>query len=156
MIRKDKLITDRVITDEIIRDSLICHLSCSLDDSPYLIPISFGYDGQAVYLHTAQKGKKITIFEHNPRVCLSFVSQSDLVTDLEQACQWSFDFASVIAEGAISEIREPDEKAYALNQIMIHYSGVEWDFPEKTLAGTRMWKIVLEGLTGKISPAPER
>ena len=156
MIRKDKMITDRVRIDEIIRESLICHLSCCLDDEPYLIPISFGYDGQAIYLHTAQKGKKITFFENNPRVCLSFVSQTELVPDLEQACKWSFDFASVIGKGVISEISDPDQKAFALNQIMIHYSGVEWEFPEKTLAGTRIWKIVLEDLTGKISLPSEK
>lgn len=156
MIKKDKLITDRVKIDEIIRGSLICHLSCCLKGEPYLIPISFGYDGQAVYLHTAQKGKKITLFEENPRVCLSFVSQADLVTDPEQACRWSFDFASVIAEGVISEIKEPNEKALALNQIMIHYSELAWEFPEKTLAGTRMWKIDLEDLTGKASPPPQK
>ena len=156
MRRKEKEITDRNLIDRIIHQADICHLSCSLDDRPYLIPISFGYDGQAVYIHTAPAGRKIEYFEGNPRVCLAFISRADLISSPDQACEWSFEFASVLAEGEISEITDLDGKSAALNQIMAHYSGREWDLPAKTLSGTRVWKIRLEHLTGKVSPPPSQ
>ena len=152
MASKDKLVTDRTLIDEIICQSQICHLACSREDRPYLVPLSFGYDGEAIYLHTSRAGKKIEIFEANPRVCLSFVSRSDLVTDPERACEWSFAYASVLAEGTISEIEDPETKTRALNWIMDHYSGKDWPFTEKTLARTRIWKVILENPTAKISP----
>lgn len=152
---KDKLVRDRAAIDRVIRESRICHLSCCLEDRPYLIPLSFGYDGQAVYLHSAPTGKKITIFEANPRVCLAFVSRAELKADPGQACEWSFAYSSVIAEGTICEVRDPEEKAQALNRVMEGYSGREWPFPEKTLARTRVWKVVLENPTAKISPSKE-
>ena len=142
---------DRKMIDKIIHESDICHLSCCLDDHPYLVPISFGYDGKAIYIHTGRTGKKISIFENNPKVCLSFVSQSEIVPDSEEACEWSYNFSSVISEGAISEIPDLDGKSYALNQVMSHYSGKDWDFPEKMLKATRVWKIALENPTGRIS-----
>lgn len=148
------MITDRETIDKIIHEAEICHLSCCLDGQPYLIPVSFGYDGEAVYIHTGRVGKKIGFFEGNPRVCLSFVSQVEIRPDQEEACEWSFAFSSVIAEGSISEISDLEGKTSALNQVMSHYSGREWDFPEKVLGGTRIWKIVLEDPTAKISPAP--
>ena len=154
MRRKDKEVTDRKLLDRIIQGSEFCHLACCLDDRPYLIPLSFGYDGQAIYIHTAPQGKKILIFEHNPWVWLSFVLQADLLTDPDQACQWSVRFSSVQAEGKISEITEIADKKYALDQIMIHYSGREWDIAANQLTGTRAWKISLENITGKVSPPP--
>ena len=156
MRRKEKLILDRGSIDRIINQSDICHLSCCQGDLPYSIPISFGYDGEVVFIHTASTGKKITIFETNPRVCLVFVSRADILSHPDRACKWSFAFSSVIAEGKIHEITDTDKKATALNQIMSHYSGREWDLPEKDLVGTRVWKITLETLTGKISPSPKQ
>ena len=150
-----KMIIDREIIDRIIHETEICHLSCCLDGKPYLIPISFGYDGEAVYIHTGPKGKKITFFEGNPRVCLSFVSRVEILPDQEEACKWSFASSSVIAGGSISEITDLEGKTSALNQVMSHYSGREWEFPDKVLGGTRLWKIVLEDPTARISPAPD-
>lgn len=147
---------DRDIIDEIIHQALICHLSCCLDNAPYLIPLSFGYDGKAIFIHTASAGKKITIFERNSRVCLSFVSQADLITSPDQACDWSFAYSSVVAEGEISEITDLESKSSAMNQIMLHYSDHEWALPENSLSSTRIWKIVLENPTGKISPYPQK
>lgn len=155
MRRKDKARMDKDAIDEIIQQSEICHLSCCLDNTPYLVPIAFGYDGKAVYIHTAPAGKKIEMFERNPRVCLAFVARINLISSPDLACNWSFGYSSVIAEGDISEITERGDKLYGLNQVMAHYSGQEWDFPEDTVSETRVWKIVLEDPTGKISPAPK-
>ena len=152
----EKAVIDRKTIDKIISETEICHLSCCLEGLPYLIPISFGYDGEAVYIHTGRRGKKITFFEGNPRVCLSFVSQAEIVPDEEEACEWSFEFSSVIADGNISEITDPEGKSFALNQIMSHYSGRDWDLPEKALKGTRLWMIILENPSGKISPSPKK
>lgn len=156
MRRKEKAVVDRKTIDGIIQKAEICHLSCCLDDQPYLIPISFGYDGQAIFIHTASAGKKITIFERNPRVCVSFVSQADLLSNQDQACNWSFNYSSVIAEGKISEITDPALKTSALNHIMSHYSGREWEIPNKSLSSTRAWKIMLENPSGKTSPPPKK
>ena len=72
MRKKNREITNRKEIDEIIRDSQVCRLALSVDDIPYLVPLSFGYDGAAIYIHTALEGKKIDYFELNPRVCFEF------------------------------------------------------------------------------------
>jgi nitroimidazol reductase NimA-like FMN-containing flavoprotein (pyridoxamine 5'-phosphate oxidase superfamily) len=149
MLRKDKAITDRANLDLIIQQSDFCHIACSLDDKPYLLPISFGYDGHQVYLHTAAKGKKIEIISQNSQVCLSFVSQAKLIKDPDQACDWSFDYASVIIKGEAVKIDHPEKKRYALNQIMLHYSGKSWNMPEKEVTRTMLWSVSIQEITGK-------
>ncbi len=137
--------------DQIIQNAQICHLACSMNDEPYVVPIAFGYDGKTVYFHTAQAGKKIDILSVNPRVCLGFEEGIQLQPDPDQACEWSFKYKSVIATGIAEELTNPDKKELALQHIMSHYSSAEWLFDPESLTKTRLWCIKLETLTGKKS-----
>ena len=49
MRRTDKEITSRSEIDEIIRDSDVCRLAFAVSDEPYLVPVSFGFDGKTLY-----------------------------------------------------------------------------------------------------------
>ena len=153
MRKKDKEINDRKILDSIIHNAEICHLACCLNDQPYVIPISFGYDGKTIYFHTARAGKKNKIFLKNPQVCLGFETNINLITDQDDACDWTFDFQSVIATGEIKEISDPDLKSFGLNQIMLHYSNKNWDIPQEEIRKARTWQVRIDTITGKRSPA---
>ena len=153
MRRYEKSLQENEILDRIITKAQICHLACCLDDQPYLIPISFGYDGNTVYFHTAKTGKKVDIWMKNPQVILGFETDINLVTDLDKACEWTFHYQSVIATGVIKEIIDPTGKRAGLNHIMRHYSGKEWDLPDREISKTNIWGVELETITGKRSPA---
>ena len=151
MRRTEKEISDRPRLDAIIRDSLVCRVAMAKDNAPYLVPLSFGYDGTAIYLHTAPAGKKISHFEANPQVCFEFERQVELRRDPVSACKWSFNFESVIGFDAITEILDPAQKEHALNEIMRQYSGQTWAFESGAVAKVRVWKIAITSLTGKES-----
>jgi nitroimidazol reductase NimA-like FMN-containing flavoprotein (pyridoxamine 5'-phosphate oxidase superfamily) len=152
MRKKENEITDRREIDAIIQKALICHLSCSLKNQPYVVPLAFGYDGKAVYFHSAAVGKKNKMLNTNPCVCLGFESGVKIQSDPDQACSWSFHYQSVIANGTAEQLTRPEDKLHAINQIMLHYSGLEWEIPEKELARTTLWRVQLKNLTGKKSP----
>jgi hypothetical protein len=152
MRRKEKEITEREIIDAIINRALICHLACTMNEQPYVVPISFGYDGRCIYFHSSPSGKKISILKDNPRVCLAFETDVEIVKDPEIACNWTVNYKSVIAEGKVEQLTQPSEKVLALNQIMEHYSGEAWSFPENELKKTSIWKIRLESVSAKKSP----
>jgi nitroimidazol reductase NimA-like FMN-containing flavoprotein (pyridoxamine 5'-phosphate oxidase superfamily) len=152
MRRKDKEITEREIIDAIINRALICHLACTMNEQPYVVPISFGYDGDCIYFHSSPSGKKISILKDNPRVCLAFETDVEIVKDPNNACDWTVHYKSVIAEGIAEELTQPSEKALALNKIMEHYSGETWSFPENELQKTSIWRIRLESVSAKKSP----
>lgn len=154
MRRLDKLITDRTQIDQLIHQSRVCRIAMAMDNEPYLVPMNFGYDGLAVYLHTATQGRKIDFFETNPRVCLEFEASSQLHADPEVACRWTSEFASVIGYGVIRELTGDDQKRDGLNQIMQHYSGHDdWEFAPEKVSPTRVWRIEIESLSGKCSPS---
>jgi nitroimidazol reductase NimA-like FMN-containing flavoprotein (pyridoxamine 5'-phosphate oxidase superfamily) len=151
MRRHDKEINSRQEIDEIIKSADVCRLALARDNEPYLVPVSFGYDGERIFFHTAPNGRKIDFIEANSRVCFEFEANVALVKNSEDACAWSFSFESVIGYGTVFELRSPEEKDHALNQIMLHYSGCEWEIPAHRTATTRVWRIDIESVTGKRS-----
>ena len=151
MRRNDTEITDRDKIDAIIRESLICRLALAKDNNPYLVPVSFGYDGKNIFLHTARTGKKINYFKNNDKVCVEFERGVRLLKNSDNACSWSFKFQSVIGFGRIIELADLSQKEYALNQIMLKYSGRKWQFDSSSLEKVRTWKIIIDSLTGKES-----
>lgn len=156
MRRSDREITDRTEIDEIVAGSEVCHLAMAVGGEPYVVPISFGYDGEAVYLHTAKRGKKLGFFAANPRVCVQFERRIRLVRSETDACDWTQEYESVIGYGFVEELLDPAAKAHGLNQIMRHYSGSEWTFTSPVFENTRVWRVALDELTGKRSKRKAR
>ena len=151
MRRQDKEINARQEIDRIIRSCSVVHLGMARDNEPYVLPMSFGYDGRALYFHTAPDGKKIDWFDANPRVCFEFEHQVKLISDPDLACKWTMTFESVIGMGSIRLITDPQEKIDAMNHIMRHYSNKTWAFDEDIFSMTRLWCVDLEELAGKRS-----
>ncbi len=151
MRRKEKETVQRSEIDKIINKSDVCRIAFTKDNLPYIIPISFGYDGNNLFLHTALEGKKIEFIEANNRVCFEFDTDVKTISHETIGCKWTTAYQSVIGYGIIYEITEKTERSNALNQIMLHYSGKEWEFTEKMLNNVRIWRIEIEEITGKKS-----
>lgn len=151
MRRSDKEITDLETIHAIVRGCEVCRLGLAVDGEPYVVPISFGFNGESVFFHTAKHGRKIDMIEANPRVCVQFERNVELVTDDEDACAWTFHFESVIGYGSVTELVDDRDKVIGLNRIMKHYSDRDWVIEGPHLTSTRVWKVDLDVLTGKKS-----
>jgi hypothetical protein len=151
MRRRDKEVYDRGAIDAIIDEALVCRLGLARADDPYVVPVSFGYDGRSIFIHTARAGRKIDFFEANDRVCFELEAKVELSTHDSDACAWTFEFESVIGYGTIREVTEFEDKRHGLLQIMRHYSDRSWDIPDDATATTRVWRIDIESVTGKRS-----
>jgi len=90
------------------------------NNKPYVLPMSFAYNQDKIFLHSALKGLKLDCIRTNPEVCFS-VSQQQLVPHTDP-CQFSVRYRSVIARGKAEIVDEPDEKLKALNIIASKYA----------------------------------
>jgi nitroimidazol reductase NimA-like FMN-containing flavoprotein (pyridoxamine 5'-phosphate oxidase superfamily) len=153
MRRKDREITDLDLISRIIKNCQVCRLGLAKANTPYIVPVSFGYDGTSIYFHTAREGKKIDYIAANNAVCFEFEHGVELVPDEGNPCQWTFYFQSVVGSGKILEMVTTEERIEGLNHIMEQYSGKEWPLSEKQLAGIRVWRITVETIAGKESKA---
>ena len=149
MRRRDKEIQSRGEIDAIIRGCQVCRLAFAVENEPYIVPVSFGYDGASLFFHTAESGKKIEFLGSNNRVCFEFDCNVRLQADPTTACKWTFLYESVIGYGTVSELTDPAEKTRGLDQIMFHYSGRQWEFTASLMPKTRVWQVLIDSLTGK-------
>ena len=151
MRRTDKEIVSRNEIDEIIRECQVCRLAFAMDNMPYIVPVSFGYDHNSIYIHTAIEGKKINYIKSNNNVCFEFERNVKLNINPDNACRWTFHYESVIGFGTIYELNSMEQIRNGLNAIMRQYSGREWDFTEEILNKLKVWRIKINSITGKKS-----
>jgi hypothetical protein len=151
MRRKEKEITAPAEIEAVIARAELCHLAMCDGDRPYAVPMSFGFDGQAFYFHSAPEGRKIELLSRNPEVCIALETDVSL-SRAEKACRFGAGYRSVIAFGRAEFVDAPEEKRRALDLIMAHYApGEAFDYEEGTLARTRVIRVAVSRMTGKRS-----
>ena len=96
--------------EELLRTAIVGRIACcghglTGDGRPYVVPLAYGYDGEAVYAHSGP-GRKLDFMRAEPRVSFE-------VDAAEAPDRWR----SVIAEGTFEEIGDPVERERALRTI---------------------------------------
>jgi len=146
-------ITDKKALEDILRRALVCRLGLSDDNTPYIVPVCFGYRDGRIYIHSAREGRKIDIIKKNNQVCFEVDVDVEPVPG-EPACKWTIRYKSVIGFGTASLVDNRDEKIHALNVIMDHYSGAgSYEFEPLPVDLTAIIRIEIHSMTGKRSKA---
>jgi uncharacterized protein len=82
--------------DAVLRREAIGRIGCYAFGRPYVVPITYAYDGVAVYGHS-RDGLKLRMMRSHPAVCFE-------VDRFESLASWQ----SVIALGTFSELEPPE------------------------------------------------
>lgn len=90
--------------DNILHSQVVCRIACSDGKLPYVVPISFYYDGKYIYCQT-EEGKKLSIMRKNPNICI----QTDIINSTSN-------YQSVIVYGKFEELK-PEEAATIKNEM---------------------------------------
>jgi uncharacterized protein len=146
--RKDREITDRAEIEAILHEATVCRIGLMDGLVPYIVPVCFGYEDGAVYIHSAPEGKKIALVAKNPRCCFE-VDICDQIVRGERPCSWGMQYRSVIGFGSARILDNPEEKRHGLHCIMRHYDGGTWVFSEQDTGSVAIILITLESMTGK-------
>ena len=153
MRRKEKEITDSAGINAIIEQATVCRLAMINGDTPYIVPLCFGFQDNALYFHSALKGQKIDWLRNNSNVCFEFdIGAAPVESD--EPCDWGMAYQSVIGFGKAVFVEDPDEKHRALAIIMAQYSDQEFQFPENKVNATAVFKVEIESISGKQSLLP--
>lgn len=146
--RKEKEIKDPAAIEAVIAASPYCRLAMSDGNTPYIVSLCFGYKDSTLYFHSAVKGRKISVLQKNPQVCVQFDCNLAL-QPAEKACEWGIFYKSVIGFGRASFVQDPQARQEALAVIMAHYTDGEFDFDEAVLRKTLVVRVDFDELTGK-------
>lgn len=138
---------------EVIKKCEVLHLGMVDQNKPYIVPLNFGYlveNGKLkFYLHSAKEGRKVDLMKRNPQVCFEMESLIKL-SKSEIPCKWTTYYESIMGEGKIHFINEPDMKQQAMACIMKcnGYEG-KMEFPLQMLERTQLFELEVEAMTGK-------
>ncbi|MEN8201841.1 MAG: pyridoxamine 5'-phosphate oxidase family protein [Bacteroidota bacterium] len=151
MRKKNQEIKDKQVLEEILSHAVIIRIAMVDRGEPYLLPFNYGYRSNCIYIHSAQKGKKIDVLSRNPRVCFEVEQQADLVKG-PLACDWSTLYRSVIGYGTIEIISDYAQKQEGLEIIMSQHGAPELiEFKEKNVDSIVILKLTIDSMTGKQS-----
>lgn len=150
MRRQEKEVVADSDIESIINKCKVCRLGMLEKDTPYIVPLCFGYQDKTLYFHCAGEGKKNDLLKQNPRVCFEFDIMLKITTD-ENACDWGMKFQSVIGWGMASFIEEPDEKKAALDIVMAQYSKKKYSYTKEMLDKTAVFRVKIDHMTAKQS-----
>jgi nitroimidazol reductase NimA-like FMN-containing flavoprotein (pyridoxamine 5'-phosphate oxidase superfamily) len=79
--------------ENIIQSQSVCRLACVNNNEPYVVPLSYYYDGNYFYCQS-EEGKKIESMRKNPKVCM----QIDLINGMDN-------YQSVVVYGEYEELK---------------------------------------------------
>jgi nitroimidazol reductase NimA-like FMN-containing flavoprotein (pyridoxamine 5'-phosphate oxidase superfamily) len=134
--------------DEFLRSETIGRIGCYGYGRPYVVPITYAYDGDAIYGH-AREGLKLRMMRGHPSVCFE-VDRSEALTS----------WRSVVAFGTFSEL-EATQAGLAMELLRrklaplvpsatsvpdgpLHASGMPWS----------VFRILLGERTGRFETTP--
>ena len=118
---------------------------------PYTVPLSYVYDGEALYFHCAKNGHKLDAIKSCDKVSFCVVDQDDVVPQ-----EYTTYFRSVILFGRASILNDNAEILSAIEKLAIKYyptdSKENRDIAiKKEYAAMSIVKISIEHTTGKES-----
>lgn len=153
MRRSDREIKDFDSIVAVMEKCDVCRLALNNDGYPYILPLNFGLavaDGRIeLYFHGAMEGLKYELMERDGRAGFEMDCAHRLVTDQKgESCSCTMEYESVIGRGHI-EILPDKEKHGALQSLMEHYHEDTLPFSEAVAAKTKVFKLVVESVTGK-------
>ena len=153
--RKDREITDSDVLKKVLKSTKYITVVLCMDNTPYLVSLSHGYDEAAncLYFHCANEGKKIVYLKANPNVWGQAVQDYGVTDECDYA------YTCVHFKGKVSLIHDLGEKRHAM-EVMVRQLSENPEAklakikPEK-LAKTTIGRIDISCMTGKKHQHPE-
>lgn len=137
-------IYDREEINQIIRSCKTCYVAMSLDGKPYVLPMNFALDGDAVILHSAMHGRMWETINKNPMVCINWTLGEELAwQDIQVGCSYRVKSASVNWEGMAEVIEDYDEKYRCMELTMAHYSDRQFSFSPPSIQNVGVIRVSL-------------
>jgi uncharacterized protein len=148
---------DRDTINAILDEAFICHIGFAVDGQPYVIPTSFGRDGNVLYVHGSAASRMLRNLDKGIPVCMTVTLLDGLVL-ARSIFNHSMNYRSVVILGTASLVSQPEEKLAALRTLSEHILPHRWDDVrqpnEKELKATSVLRIPLEECSAKVRSGP--
>ena len=148
---------DRDAVNRILDEGLICHIGFVVEGQPYVIPTTYGRDGDVLYIHGSVASRMLRNLEQGIPACITVTLLDGLVL-ARSVFDHSMNYRSVVILGTAALVDNPAEKVAALRALSEHILPHRWDDSrrpnEKELKATSVLKIPIAEFSAKVRVGP--
>lgn len=152
MRRSDREIKDFKEIVAVLEKCDACRLALNDEGYPYIVPLSFGMqtdDGVlTLYFHSALQGTKLDLIAKDNRASFEADCSHRIVFDEEKG-SCTTEYESVVGRGLVYMITDEAEKKAALDILMRHYRGENFEYNPAVIPITATFKLTVQSVTGK-------
>ncbi len=156
-----RAVYDRDTVNQILDEALLCHVgfvaNSNSDFQPFVIPMSYGRDGDVLYIHGSPASRMMRHLEPGVPVCVTVTLVDGLVL-ARSVFNHSMNYRSVMILGTATPIDDPAEKLAALRALSEHIIPGRWDDSrqpnEKELKATSVLRLPINEFSAKVRVGP--
>jgi nitroimidazol reductase NimA-like FMN-containing flavoprotein (pyridoxamine 5'-phosphate oxidase superfamily) len=153
----DRGVYDRDTVNRILDEGFLCHVGFIVDGQAYVIPTSYGRDGDVLYIHGSAASRMLRNLDRGIPVCVTVTLLDGLVL-ARSVFNHSMNYRSVVILGTATLISNPEEKLAALLALSEHILPGRWHDSrqpnEKELKATSVLRIPIEEFSAKVRVGP--
>jgi uncharacterized protein len=148
---------DRESAYQILDEAFICHVGFAVDGQPYVIPTSYGREGDVLYIHGSAASRMLKRIDEGIPVCITVTLLDGLVL-ARSLFNHSMNYRSVVILGTATAVKNPAEKVAALKVLSDNILPQRWEDArqpnEKELKATTVLRVPIEEFSAKVRQGP--
>ena len=153
----DRGVYDRDTINHILDEGFLCHVGFVIDGQPFVIPTSYGRNGDVLYIHGSAASRMLRNLDKRIPVCVTVTLLDGLVL-ARSVFNHSMNYRSVVILGMATLISTPEKKLAALLTLSEHILPGRWNDSrqpnEKELKATSVLRIPLDEFSAKVRVGP--
>lgn len=152
-----RAVYDRDTVNHILDEAFLCHVGFVVDGQPFVIPTSYGRDGDVLYIHGSAANRMLRNLDQGVPVCITVTLLDGLVL-ARSVFNHSMNYRSVVILGTATLVADPAEKLAALRALSEHIIPGRWDNArqpnEKELKATSVLRLPIQEYSAKVRVGP--
>jgi nitroimidazol reductase NimA-like FMN-containing flavoprotein (pyridoxamine 5'-phosphate oxidase superfamily) len=152
-----RAVYDRDAVNQILDEAFLCHVGFAVEGQPYVIPTSYGRDGDTLYIHGSAASRMLRNLDEGVPVCITVTLLDGLVL-ARSVFNHSMNYRSVVVLGTATLVNDPAEKLAALRALSEHIIPHRWDDSrqpnEKELKATSVLRLPITEFSAKVRVGP--
>jgi nitroimidazol reductase NimA-like FMN-containing flavoprotein (pyridoxamine 5'-phosphate oxidase superfamily) len=153
----DRGVYDRDTINRILDEGFLCHVGFIMDAQPFVIPTSYGRNGDVLYIHGSAASRMLRNLDKGIPACVTVTLLDGLVL-ARSVFNHSMNYRSVVILGTATLISNPEEKLAALLTLSEHILPGRWNDSrqpnEKELKATSVLRIRIDEFSAKVRVGP--
>jgi uncharacterized protein len=150
--------TDRAELTEVLAAGFIAHLGVIVDGAPMVVPTSYGFDDETLYLHGSAASRSLQTGPESGGLACVTITLADGLVLARSVFEHAVNYRSAMIYGVPRLVIDQEEKLRGLRLLSEHLAPGQWDYvrrpSRKELAATALLALTLDEASVKVRSGP--